>query len=71
MTAIRSHHSRVLHELIMEYRKALEDAVLAGVPGDYAAYRAMVGQLQGVNDALRLSEQADFKISGGQSYAGA
>ena len=64
MTAIKSPHSRVFIELAFEYRKALEDAVLAGMPGDYAAYRHLVGQLQGINDALRLSESADFKLSG-------
>lgn len=37
--------------------------MISGAP-DYPAYRQLVGELQGLNDALRLSEEADFKLSG-------
>jgi hypothetical protein len=39
-------------------------SLLAAVPEDYAAFRQIVGRLQGLADALKLSEQADFNLSG-------
>lgn len=64
MTAIRSQHSRVFERLVAEHRLDLIDSLVMGVPPDHAAYRQMVGRIQGITDALELSEQADFELSG-------
>lgn len=64
MTAIKSQHSKVFERLMREYQDAIIGSLASGVPSDYPAYRHMVGQLQGVADALRISEQADFELSG-------
>ena len=64
MTAIKSHHSRLFEQLMAEHRLALVDAIVGGLAPDYAAYRQFVGQIQGINDALKISEEADFKLSG-------
>ncbi len=71
MTAIKSHHSRVFEQLMYEHRMTLVDALVGGMMPDFAAYRQMVGQIQGINDALRISEEADFKLSGDEPDAGA
>lgn len=64
MTAIKSHHSRLFEQLVAAHRASLLEALAAGVPQDYAHYRQFVGELQGLNDALGLSEEADFKLNG-------
>lgn len=71
MTAIKSQHSRVLELLIVEYRSTLVEALVAGVPEDHASYRQIVGRIQGLGEALKLSEQADFNISGDEPDVGA
>ena len=70
MSAIKSQHSRTFEQLISAHQEALLASLAAGVPNDYAAYRQIVGQLQGVADALRISEEADFKLSGDEPDAG-
>lgn len=70
MTAIKSQHSRVFEQLVAEHRGKLIDALVSGSPPDYPAYRQIVGQLQGISDALNLSEESDFKISGDEPDAG-
>lgn len=69
MTAIKSQHSRVFERLMIEHREALVDALTGGIPHDYPSYRHMVGQVQGMNDALRISEEADFELSGDEPNA--
>lgn len=71
MTAIRSQHSRIFEQLIAEHRDALVESLSLGVPPDYPAYRQLVGRIQGIADALKLSEEADFKISGDEPDASA
>jgi hypothetical protein len=71
MTAIKSHHTRVFERLMYEHRSALIDALAGGIPADYPGYRQLVGQVQGINDALRISEEADFSLSGDEPNAGA
>jgi len=70
MTAIKSQHSRTFEQLVVERRLSLVDALIAGTPADHSAYRQIVGQLQGLSDALKLSEEADYKISGDEPDAG-
>lgn len=64
MTAIQSHHSRQLKQLIAGWRETLLNDLALGNCDDYATYRQCVGRLQGLDDALRLSEEADFKLNG-------
>lgn len=64
MSAIKSHHSRLFEQLMAEHRASLVEAIASGIPMDYAGYRAMVGRLEGIDDALRICEQADYKLSG-------
>lgn len=64
MTAIKSHHSRVFEQLVAKYRDDLLGSLAAGVPADYAIYRQHVGRIQGLDDALKLSEEADYKLNG-------
>lgn len=64
MTAIKSQHTRVFEQLMIAHRESLIEALVAGVPVDHLAYRQLVGRLQGIADALKISEEADFKLSG-------
>lgn len=64
MTAIKSPHSKVFERLLREYQDSIIASMAAGTPADYPAYKQLVGQLQGVADAFRLSEQADYELSG-------
>ncbi len=64
MTAIKSNHSRVFEQLLAKYRFGLLDGLGNGSAEDYATYRQHVGRLQGLDDALKLSEEADFKLNG-------
>jgi L-amino acid N-acyltransferase YncA len=69
MTAIRSHHGRMFTQLVAEHRQKLADALVTGV--DEKLYWRLVGEIQGLDAALKLSEQADFKLSGDEPDAGA
>jgi hypothetical protein len=70
MTAIRSQWSRVFAQLLVTHRQALLEALGDGVPIDYAAYRQIVGRIEGIDDALKFAEEADFKLSGEEPDAG-
>jgi hypothetical protein len=55
---IRSQHSRLFEELLAERRQALlESLVLSLDP-------MSVGMIRGLDEARKLSEEADFKLSG-------
>lgn len=71
MSAIKSQHARVFEQLMHEHRTKLCDAIIGGTPVDHAAYRQLVGQVQGLTDALKISEQADYNINGDEPNAGA
>lgn len=62
MAAIKSQHSRTFERLVAVQRQRLIDAILSGVPIDL--YREMVGEVRGLDAALKMSEEADFKLSG-------
>lgn len=64
MTA-HSRHGRLLEERIEEYILTLSSQLGSGAAVDYPAYRQAVGQLQGLRDALKISEDLDREISGG------
>lgn len=65
---IRSLHSRILQELLLAHRQELINAIISGGV-DYPMYRQCVGQIQGVDTALKLSEDADISITGGEQGA--
>lgn len=69
MTAIRSQHGRLFQRLVAEQRQTLLESLALG--HDQEMYMSLVGQVRGLDDALRLSEQADFEISGGEPDVGA
>lgn len=71
MTGIRSPHSRLFEEGMAEHRLALIESLTAGVPADHAAYRQLVGRIEGIDDALKISREADSKLSGEQPDVGA
>lgn len=71
MSGIKSQHSLQFERLVHERRELLRDALTAGTPADYPAYRQLVGQLQGLDDALKISEAADYNLSGAEPDAGA
>jgi len=64
VSAIKSLHSRTFERLMHEYEQSLISSVTAGIPNSYAEYRQMVGELAGLANALRISELADYELSG-------
>lgn len=64
MSAIKSQHSNVLERLIKAQQADLLTSLGVGGPQDYAAYKQIVGRIEGLGDALRISEMADYEISG-------
>lgn len=62
MSAITSNHSRVFEKLIAAHREKVLLALAEGVTRKM--YHRLVGQLQGLDDALKLSEEADFTLNG-------
>jgi hypothetical protein len=69
MTAIKSQHSRVFEQLLRDRRQELLEAMAGGL--DVNIYWRLVGQVQGIDDAVKYSEEADFKISGDEPDVGA
>lgn len=71
MAGIKSQHSRLFEQRLAEHRLALVESMSGGVPTDYPAYRQLVGQIQGVDVALRISQEADAILSGEDPNGGA
>lgn len=69
MPAIQSQHSRVFEALVRMRRQQLVEAVTNGL--DDGEYPKFVGHIRGLDEALRLSEQADYKLSGDFDVNGA
>lgn len=67
MTSIRSQHGRALDAKLAAHRARLLDDLAAGTLPDYPMYRQIVGRLEGLADAAKLSEEADFEINGGEN----
>ncbi len=61
---IKSAHGRLLEQLIAARRAQLIDQFVSGACPDYASYRQCVGLIEGLDDALKLSDEADFKLNG-------
>ncbi len=64
MPAIRSVHSRVFTQLVAARRQTLVEAITSGSCDFERTYWKLLGEIQGLDDALKLSEQTDFKLSG-------
>ena len=64
MTTVRSAHSRLLEQLIEQWKAKLVEGLTGVAYPDYASYRQCVGRFEGLNDALKFSEEADFKLNG-------
>jgi hypothetical protein len=58
----QSHHAHLFKGLVAEHREKVLLAMSGGV--GRKMYQRLVGQLQGLDDALKLSEEADFKLNG-------
>lgn len=57
---IKSDHSRTFERLVAERRKDIIDALISG--GNCSD--VFIGQIRGLDEALRLSEQADRLLNG-------
>jgi hypothetical protein len=60
--AVKSHHARLFEQLVSDRRHEVINALLLGQPE--TTYRELIGEVRGLEAALRLSEEADFKLSG-------
>ncbi len=69
MSAIKSQHSRLLEKLVGTYRQSIVESVINGVNPEF--YRELIGEIRGLDAALKMSEEADFKLSGDFDVHGA
>jgi hypothetical protein len=67
VTAIKSQHSRLFEQLMDQRKLTIVAAILLGQ--SEATYRELVGEFRGLEAALKLSEEADFKLSGDEPSA--
>jgi len=61
---IQSRHGIALKEKIAEHRHALLEQMAAGIDANNYYWMA-VGRVQGLADAIKLSEDADLELNGG------
>jgi len=59
---ITSQHSRRLAQLVAERRKQLLEGFVLAQPHD--VYLVAAGKVQGLDEAMQLSEQVDRELSG-------
>jgi|GEM_PF-3005068 hypothetical protein len=64
LPVIASRHASVLKQKIAAERDKLLESLAAGVP-DWNVYQQVVGRLAGLSDAEKLSDDADYELSGG------
>ena len=64
----RSAHSRAFEQLAAEHRMAMLEALALGQ--DTNSYWRLVGVIQGIDDAVKLSKEADTRLSGEDPDAG-
>lgn len=67
MTAIRSQYAREFERLMRERRVLLLESMTIG--HDHPAYMRLVGEVQGMDAAMKLSEQADYNLNGDEPDA--
>lgn len=61
---IKSAHSREFDKRLRELRDKIVGDLADGCAMDFAAYRQIVGRIEGMNDALAISEGVDQEMSG-------
>lgn len=60
-----SNHARIFKKKLAERRQELLEAMATGYALDHGTYKQCVGQIQGLADAVKLSDDADYEINGG------
>jgi hypothetical protein len=60
-----SRHGSILKRNIAEHRQKLLEDLGMSCAKDYGEYKQIVGRIQGLDEALGLSEAADREINGG------
>jgi len=68
MTAIRSQFSRLLQQRLTEQRQEILESLATG--HDKKTYWRLVGVIQGLDDARKMTEEVDYNISGEEPDAG-
>lgn len=63
--SLESRHAIILKQKIVEHRQELLEMLAAGHVQDFGIYKQVVGQIQGLADAVKLSDDADYEINGG------
>jgi hypothetical protein len=63
VTAIKSQHSRLFEQLIEEERGKLVEAIITTTSPERWLFET-IGMIRGLDAALKISELADFKLSG-------
>lgn len=61
---IKTAYSREFEKRLRELRAQLHEDLGNGCAMDFAAYRQIVGRMQGIDDALAISESVDKDMSG-------
>lgn len=69
MTAIRSQFSRLLLHRLTEQRQELLESLAIG--HETNTYWRLVGVIQGLDDAMKMTEEVDYNISGEEPDVGA
>lgn len=60
-----SRHGTILKQKLHERAQTLLGQLGGGCAKDYGDYKQVVGQILGLMDAEKLSDEADFEINGG------
>ena len=60
----QTHYSRLFTQRLAEFRTKLVEELAMGLCQDHAAYRAVIGRLQGLDDAITISHQLDQDLNG-------
>lgn len=64
--AIESRHGMLTRRKLNEHRAGLIEGLATGAPSDYPAYMQLVGRIHGIDEALKISDAADFELNGGE-----
>lgn len=63
--SLESRHAIIFKQKIAEHRQKLLETLGTGYAVDYGNYKQIVGQIQGLADAMKFSDDADYEINGG------
>ena len=62
---MESQHARILKRLLAERRQALLESLVSGTFVEPNWHKEVIGRINGLDEAVRLSDDADYEISGG------